>query len=246
MAAKLRSVGMPRRKSHGSGCPCFILLSQLLMPQKNRNQTNEQPRYCFPLTATLFIAVAALALPLQAESKLQIRSPRNGTVVKPGETVTVEVSSSISYAHVVVAGTGPIGYSQGLTAPPFVFSIRIPVDITPGQYQITAGGVAQSGQLDSSEPISIDVERPDKPISLKLQPLHLHLSVGDKIALSVWGTYTDGSVVNLRRSSQITYMSESPSIATVTKDGWVTAAGVGFTKISVNSVFEVLVSVRAK
>ena len=195
-------------------------------------------------TAALTIGVAVL-LSL-AKPGLEVTVPITGTLVNPGQKLGVNVSTSNSYAQVIIAGSGPIGFSQPLTSPPFRFTIQIPAKITPGFYTLRAVGGSASGQLDYSDPISIDVERSDPPISLKIEPERLDMSVRQKTLLDVVGTYKDGTVADLSKSSLTTYVSKSPDIVTVSGDGLVTAVAPGTTKIIINGTFEIMVTVSNK
>lgn len=94
------------------------------------------------------------------------------------------------------------------------------------------------------DPISIDIERPYRPTSLKIEPISVNLDVGQRIPLQVIGTYADGSSVRLTHSTQTTFVSKSPGIATVTEYGLVTAIGPGSTRIFVDRDFPVSVTVH--
>jgi len=78
--------------------------------------------------ATLLCAGAALA-----QATLQITSPADGTLVSPGQTITVTVSASPGgvFTGVGVGGEGPIALSQLLTVPPYQFAVKIPSTTTP-------------------------------------------------------------------------------------------------------------------
>jgi hypothetical protein len=149
---------------------------------------------------------------LSAKPKVQITSPKDGALAHPGENILVTVSSSgATFAQMVVIGQDPIGFSQILTAPPYQFSIQIPSDIAPGIYTLTASGAISPGNGLDSDPISIDVERPDQPISIRTEPsTGLHLDIGERTGLRVIGKYNDCSTIDLTESTQTTYSSQIP------------------------------------
>lgn len=103
---------------------------------------------------------------------LQISSPANDTVVNPGQTMSVTVTSpaNVAFTQVGVVGEDPIGLSNIATSAPAQFSFTIPADIRCGKYMLTADGSTASGQNAESATILIDVERPDMPNSLYLEP----------------------------------------------------------------------------
>ncbi len=192
------------------------------------------------------LIVLVFACTLKAQAALQITSPADGTMVNPGQTLNVTVSSSgATFAQVIVMGQDPMGFSQVLTAPPYQFSIQIPSDIRPGRYTLTASGAISPEQGAESDPISIDVERPDAPEGMSTDPSSLTLPVGGQSGLRVIGYYADGSSVDLSRSTQITYLSQAPGAATVTSEGLVTAVTPGTTNIVINGNMIVPVTVNS-
>ncbi len=165
---------------------------------------------------------------------LQITAPAGGTVVPPGQALNVTVAASGSFADVAVGGEGKLGSSQDLNAPPYNFSIQIPATVRNRIYALTAVGFISSGQMITSTPISIDIERSDYPDNLIVQPSVLHLRVGDQASLIVTGQFDDGSNIDLTESTTTTYQSDTPTVATVTADGRVTAVRPGNAKINVS------------
>ncbi|MGD0668261.1 MAG: Ig-like domain-containing protein [Bryobacteraceae bacterium] len=168
---------------------------------------------------------------------LKITEPKDGTVVSPGQIlhVTVEVSPPGAFIRsVIVIGGDPIGFSDALGAPPYNFSLKIPAQIRPRRYTITADGFVEPGKGIDSDPVDIQVERSDSPLSLTAEPAVLDFrEVGDQCPVAAVGKFTDAPRVDLDESSYVQYDSDNPSVATVTEDGHVTAAGFGSAKITV-------------
>jgi hypothetical protein len=161
----------------------------------------------------------------------------------PGQTITVRVTGSSRLSGVLVMGQDPIDACEALTGPSFQCSLKIPLDIDPGTYTLTASGVTASEETGDSDPVSIDVERPDNPVSLTTEPSRVELSIGHKTSLRVIGTYSDGSTVDLTESTQITFVSQSAEIVTVGPGGRITATGPGTTRIVINGLWTVPVRV---
>jgi uncharacterized protein YjdB len=186
------------------------------------------------------LTAAVLALPLAAAAlcaqTVRITSPADGAVVKPGESLAVTVATSgATFRMVAVIGENPIGFSQVLTAPPYRFSVRIPSHISPRRYSLTAVGNIAPGQNSTSDPISIDVERPDAPVSVSAEPSFLRLEVGGRGYLRLIATYGDTSTADIGQSTLTTCSSDSVDVATVTNDGRVVAAGPGSARITVEN-----------
>jgi len=183
------------------------------------------------------LAVAALFLctsAILAQPVLQIVSPAAGTVVSPGQAVSVNVQASgADFLQVALLGEGPLGNDQVLTSTPYVFSIQIPPQVSAGTYVLTAVGATSGGDLVYSGTISVDIERSDRPVSISAQPVSLTLEVGVQGFLLVTATYTDGTALDVTRATQIAYTSDTPSVAAVTGPGQVTAISPGSANIAV-------------
>ncbi len=193
----------------------------------------------FLLTVLSFSQVS-----LKAQPALKITSPANGASVEPGQTLNITVAASGgTFQAVIVLGTNPLGTSRGLVAPPYNFSISVPKQIPLGTYYLTAEGVVGPGQGVYSSQISVNVVKSGTPI-LTSEPSILNLRyVGDQAPIQVYGTYPSGLKLDVSKSSNTTYVSASPSIATVSTYGMVTATGAGSTYITVNNALNVPVNV---
>ncbi|MGO9095164.1 MAG: Ig-like domain-containing protein [Bryobacteraceae bacterium] len=184
----------------------------------------------------LLLSLGISAGPLSAQPKLEITSPRPGDVAYSGRVLTVEVAASPAGAFQFVTLMGDLAREPGgaLTVPPYRFTIRIPPDTASRKYTLTAIAVAGPKQAAKSEPVSIKVERPDSPTQLKATPSALTFHyLGHHGSLLVYGSFADGSEVDLTDSSFLTYASDAPEIATVDDNGEVTAVGPGRAKVNI-------------
>jgi hypothetical protein len=77
------------------------------------------------------IVFCLAATELLAQPTLQITSPATGTVVRPGQTLTVKVTGSGAvFTQVGLLPEDPLIVSpEVLTAPPYEFTITIPMSI---------------------------------------------------------------------------------------------------------------------
>lgn len=110
--------------------------------------------------AALVMSFAWPAL-LHAQS-VQITSPAEGTQVRPGQTISVTVSSSGGLAAMFVIGQDPLDGCQAEGGPTYMCSLQVPTNTDPGSYRLTALGATSSGAAIESDPIDIDVERADR------------------------------------------------------------------------------------
>jgi hypothetical protein len=173
------------------------------------------------------------AAPLVAQPSLRITSPVEGTVVHPGESLTVKVEASGTFKMVILIGGDPIGFSVPLSAPPYEFTIRIPdrYHISPGRYPLTADGVIEPGKGVTSRSVTIEVEPADVRLTLKIQPRLLRLSPGQTGHLSSFGVFPDDLTIDLTKSGQVSFRSSAPKVATVNDEGVVVAIAAGSAKI---------------
>ena len=160
---------------------------------------------------TTTIAVAALTNPLsmsaqQSPALREITSPTGGTVISPGQTVTVTVTSPANamFDHIGLIGTGAIGIVNTLaTSVPAQISVAIPADMTCRTHTLTARGTTTSGQ-DASARVLIDVEKPDMPWSISALLRQIIFDAqGDSSSIHLLGTFADGSVLDVTESSNV-------------------------------------------
>jgi len=188
------------------------------------------------ILAAGFVASAAGA----QQSAVRIVSPAAGRVVQPGQTVTIAVAADSSVARLALLGQHPLPINQvvapGLgVARPAEFQVRIPTDIQPGPYRVTAIGSLAGGET-VSESLVLDVEKSDEPTRIWAKPATILFShAGERIPVRVLGAFGDGTQETLTRSSRTAYTSADPRVATVSGDGLVTAVGPGKTSIQIRT-----------
>lgn len=196
-------------------------------------------------TGILVLMAVLIAIPAAAQQNLmRILSPSAGTVVRPGQTITISVSADPSVEKLALIGQRPLGVgeiSSGATpeimgrglgeARPVLFQLRIPRQTQPGSYRLTAMGRVSGGGVES-EAVTVDVEKSEEPVRIWMEPLAIQFEhVGDRIPVRVLGAFADGSQEELTKSSKTIFSSADPRVATVTADGVVTSVGHGRTSI---------------
>jgi hypothetical protein len=180
--------------------------------------------------ATIVAAALAIARPCAAQPPklLQITSPAGSAIVNPGQIVKVTVTSPANVRFEAVAVMSRGGISGDATSVPAELSVRIPPDSDCGKYLVSVVGRTVSGQSVSAY-LELDVERPDTPTELSFLNdwRQLELRVGEDLHLNVLATFSDGSILEVTESSRVTFRSSNTRVATVDRNGAITAIGAG-------------------
>jgi hypothetical protein len=185
--------------------------------------------------ATATLLVLSLGFANQTQPALQITSPPDESVLKPGQTITVSVRSltNITFKQVFVIGERPLPTSSIATSVPAQFPMLIPQSTRPGKYLLTAWGTTTANQVQPSAAITVDVESADLPTSLTANKTRISFdSQGERVPLRISGRFADGSVVDLTVSSNLAYTSSNTSVATVNSNGVVAAVAAGNASIT--------------
>jgi len=166
----------------------------------------------------------------QGLETLRIVSPLDQTVLAPGETVSVVVRVPTS-AQIVVVAENPLQTYQVSASE---YSLSIPANTRPGRYRVTASLISEPGTVSESASIRVDVERPDSPTRIQIEPALIRFQfAGSQMPLGVIGTFATGENVTLTKSSRTLYESSNARVATVDLGGLVTAVSSGEASISV-------------
>lgn len=192
----------------------------------------------------LLIAIVGGAT-AQDKPPLRIESPRNGTVVHPGDTITVVVSSpSGTAAGAFVLGEGGIEGGDMAFHFPARFSVSIPAKLRPGRYMLSAVGKVPGGREPVDAMIELDVEPPENNAQgasvtadasvekIKGDERLILGSQGEEFPLAITATYSNGKQQDISESSRLIFRSSNPSIATVTANRMVKAVGRGEASIT--------------
>jgi hypothetical protein len=160
-----------------------------------------------------------------------ITAPPSGTIVTPGQSLTISVGPASLAGQIWVWGSTPLpDVAPGSS--PNTFTVVIPLTIAPGPYILTAT-VVSNGAVIYSSPVTIDVETLANVEFIAISPSIIVFSqVGDQIPLQVFGTTPDGTTVDVTHSTYTTYSSANTQIATVDGSGIVTAVSPGGTQIT--------------
>jgi hypothetical protein len=166
---------------------------------------------------------------------LQIASPASGTIVSPGQSLSVSVTSpsNTSFTDVVIVGESPLPLVNEAMSVPAEFTLDIPLNIASRKYAISAMGLTVSDQNVESDAIWIDIERPDMPASIAAATNSLEfIATGQELPINLLGTFANGSELYITESSHVTYASSDTKIVTVASDGIVTAGAPGYAVVT--------------
>jgi hypothetical protein len=202
-------------------------------------------KFAGQIAGILVLITGFMVVPSGAQENLvRILSPSTGAVARPGQTITVAVAADASVEKLALIGQHPLGVGRvvaggapGIIARgqgesrPIQFQVRIPVDIRPGVYRVTAMGRISGGDVES-EAVTIDVEKSEEPVRIWAEPSLIQFAhVGDEIPVRVLGIFAGGSNEELTKSTKTVFISADPRVAAVSASGMVTAVGPGKTTI---------------
>ncbi|MBF0204140.1 MAG: Ig-like domain-containing protein, partial [Desulfamplus sp.] len=165
--------------------------------------------------------------------EIQFFNPVDGTSVKPGDKVDIELvlTGSLTLEDMLIMA--PDSEPIELFTPPYTASFTVPADAY-GNFVISVLGSGTDGNLYAAS-VTLPVSNDAVLQSVEVSPESLSLDLGQTLDISVRGTYSDGSVRALSSATQgTTYKSSDENILSVSQNGTVTpkAAGVGFVLVT--------------
>lgn len=187
----------------------------------------------------LLITLSAITSAAQSQTapQLQITSPANHAIIPSGQplTVTVTSPSKTEFSMLAAIGEEPFGFDVLADSLPARFTFEIPADASSGSHRLYVSGRTVTGQDVDTEPVDVDIERPDMPLGLEL--LNGSSTIyfddpGERLPLTVLAAFLDKSVVDVTQSTYLTLESMDPSIATIDR-GMVVSVAPGLTYICV-------------
>jgi hypothetical protein len=195
--------------------------------------TQSCERVLLVATATVILWLHAVVAAGQS-APIAITAPADGTVVNPGQTITVTVTSPAGLQIDVVslngsAPFGPVGFAEAV---PAQFTVDIPADIALKRYRLTADARTSTG-VEVSATITIDVERPDAPVRIDTRPRQIIFGApGEDFPVMLKGEFESNVSFDVTESSNVTYVSSDPAIATVDARGMVSAIAPGTAEVT--------------
>ncbi len=178
-------------------------------------------------------------------ASLVFLAPSANTTVAPGDTVTVEVTTTNGAVLDNLKVFDSYNDLVKFTTPPYTTTFTIP-DNAYGKYSIVALGETDTGGLLGAS-LYLDIADDASVDSVAISPESLDLTVGESIGLSVKGHFSDGTDRDLSNAgSGVTYYSDNDRIVTVDENGTCVGMkpGATFVRVSFPGMEPNYVSVR--
>jgi hypothetical protein len=170
-------------------------------------------------------------VPVASGQHVAITSPANGSVHAPGTTIDVTATASGPVLGVKV-GSQDLGTSVYQFTAPYSFSLTVPPDII-GPRNLFAVGLVANETVVFSSPISVDIEPSAPPTAIKFQQSWVAFGyVGQQQRVGITATFSDGSTLDVTKSTQLTFTSGNPTFLSVDNTGLMTSVATGNTTVT--------------
>lgn len=166
----------------------------------------------------------------QAPAPLAIASPAPNTTIQPGEALTIVLTSpaGLTFSKVALPSFSEGGSLTIGDSVPFSATVIIPADTPAGIYQLGGSGITSTGQSHDVVPVTLFIERGDRPVALGTDDSPLPLSYpGQQTSMRFHATFADGNTLDVTKSSRIAYATSNDRIVTIDDHATVTAVGTG-------------------
>lgn len=174
----------------------------------------------------LFVAL------VYGQYQTSITLPSDGTVVKPGDSVTFQIAVGPDSPS-GVALMAP-GLTQAVAGPPYTATVVIP-RLPAGPWSVVAARDTSDGKTHWATARTLWVE-PASPASIAATPKTMTLQfVGAAERFFVTGTWADGTRAPIEAAKGTLLTPDDPSVAIATSDQQIQAVGPGFTVVHVQN-----------
>jgi hypothetical protein len=195
------------------------------------------------LSSILTVIVLSLLRPTpliaHEDREITIASPPAGTILTPGQHVTVTVTTTTESKIRSVYIVGRSFFFSGVkSGPPFVFDMVVPEGVAL-RSSLVAVGSRKEGQLGKieSKAVPVDIQLADDSgcVLEEMSPKSfLPDFVGEQLSIGgVSVRCSDGTFVDVTDASATSFTSADSSVATADSHGMVTAVGPGHTTVSI-------------
>jgi hypothetical protein len=186
----------------------------------------------------LLFALSCVGFPAEVFSQQSslVLSSSSANPVAPGGflDLTVTPPKGSTLTQVAFISDRQLGIVSVVATPPFHLTAQVPASIGAGTYEVSAIGIGNPGEVFESNTLTFEVERPDAPAQLLLQPDNILFARSATAApILVMAVFADGTIFDVSHSAAITYQVDDPAIASVDSSGLISAIQSGDTKLTV-------------
>src|SRR5580700_3417298 len=180
-------------------------------------------------TLVVFFGCASLANAQQ----VTITSPASGSVYSPGESININASVTGGQVIGVKVGAQDMGMSAYQFTAPYSLRLTVPSDIV-GPRNLFAVGLVANETVIVSPSITVDIEPSRLPTAVSFQQTLVAFGyVGQQQRVGVTATFSDGSTLDVSKSTQLNFASGNPGLVSVDTTGLMTSLKPGNTTIKV-------------
>ena len=186
-----------------------------------------QPRSVATALTAIAIAFGAADASLASQDKPPLTMTVSSSVVSPGTSLSVTVTSPAGqqFPAVLLIGSGPFGFTPVLALPATI-SLAIPADASFRPESLTALARTAAG-AEITVTVVIEIMRPDLPTKLTAEFQQINFDQGDELPIGLSAEFADGKRVRVSESAAVSYVSTNPKVALVKDYGLVIAVGTG-------------------
>jgi hypothetical protein len=204
-------------------------------------------------TSSLQASDRSSRLPASVSNGATFVNPKEGQIVRPGETFNIDLNVDPGVTPVQAVGiVSPMGYSnEDREGPPYSFAFTVPdIDLTGsthrliGFQQLTLFGTVVGRKDYELATTTVDVEEPDLPLSFFAAggtisqwdrvPNHLSFfEAGVDQQIDIYARFANGHELDVTESTYLSLSSENSAVAIVADDGTIASVGPGETRIIV-------------
>jgi hypothetical protein len=165
--------------------------------------------------------------------QVAITSPASGSVYSPGESININASVTGGQVIGVKVGAQDMGMSAYQFTAPYSLRLTVPSDIV-GPRNLFAVGLVANETVIVSPSITVDIEPSRLPTAVSFQQTLVAFGyVGQQQRVGVTATFSDGSTLDVSKSTQLNFASGNPGLVSVDTTGLMTSLKPGNTTIKV-------------
>jgi hypothetical protein len=188
---------------------------------------------CASAVLFLGLGLSAHGLPAQQPDDFKITSPADGALVRPGQTLDIQVSVAPGKASESMFILSPLGSATVSVNPPYRATLQVPQGVPQsrliGRHNVTLVGRCPGKDVPVCANIFIDVEKEGLPLRLVADRNRVLFQNLGESAYSprIVGYWADGSYFDLQESTYLRMRSSDPRLFSVDERGYMTALSPG-------------------